>query len=291
MSQRDRYLVLKAAEFVTEDDANRFLPNLKVGLWNLALEYNIAFIPDFTLRQITRSADPEAAGRNLAKSFGFPALGPVHGLADEGGVTIYPIDQELKFISFGAGSGYVTTRLKDVIRVITEGIQTANADLISQDKRLATAIDLYLAHFYEQSQRARFLTLVMILEVMAPVTEKHVLVQEMISRWKIEIQERIKQQSDANALDALEALNRELEFRKETSIRRRVRQLILELALLDYEVRTELARRVISAYDLRGELVHSGTVDDGQLREALDVILKTVKLLLRARLGFDVKPS
>jgi len=78
ITQRSGYLVFKAGDFVTEEEAASFLPRLKAGLWNLALEYNIAFIPDFEQRVITRSVDPESVGRNIAESFGLSDLGPVH---------------------------------------------------------------------------------------------------------------------------------------------------------------------------------------------------------------------
>lgn len=289
LSKNDRYLVLKAAAFETEDDALHFLPYLKAGLWNLALEYNIAFIPDFAQRQITRADDPESAGKNLAKSFGLAVTGPVHGLADEGGALVYRSDEEIRIISFGAASGYVSTRLEDVVRAVREGIQSVDSNVISKPGKLTTAIDLYLGHFYEQSIRARFLTLMMVLEVLAPVTEKHRIVQAMIAAWKAEIREHLERVSDPNAVDALRALDRELDFRKETSIRRRIRQLILDVAPLDAANAVELARRVVNAYDLRGSLIHSGTVEDSELRDAFEVALNTVQLLLRALLGFKSK--
>ena len=290
LTKNDRYLVLKAFGFMTEDEARRFFPRLKAGLWNLALEYNIAFIPDFEPRQITRSDDPDTAGKNLGKSFGIPPLGPVHGLGDEGGITIYRSDEEIRFISFGAGSGYVTTRAEDVVRVMTEGIETADVNVISREGKVSIAIDLYLAHFYERSIRARFLTLMMILEVLAPVTEKHFIVQELISDWKAEIHESLACVSDPDAVDSLRALDRELEFRKETSIRRRVRQLVLDVAPLDDAGKNELATRVVNAYDIRSTLVHSGRIADSELREAFEVAFTTVKLLVRALLGLRSNP-
>lgn len=210
-------------------------------------------------------------------------------MADEGGTLIYRSDEQIRIISFGAASGYVSTRLQDVIRVIGEGIQAVDPGAISEAGTLTTAIDLYLGHFYEQSIRAQFLTLMMVLEVLAPVTEKHTVVQEMVSAWKAEIRERLERDSHPNAIDALKSLERELNFRKETSIRRRIGQLVLDVAPLDVASRNQLARRVVNAYDLRGSLVHSGIVEDFELREAFEMALTTVQLLLRTLLGFTSK--
>ena len=73
------HLVLTAAEFASEADAERFLPRLRGGLWNLALEQNLAFVPYFSRRDITFADDPVQAARNLARSFGVDPDGPVHG--------------------------------------------------------------------------------------------------------------------------------------------------------------------------------------------------------------------
>jgi hypothetical protein len=125
----------------------------------------------------------------------------------------------------------------------------------------------------------------MILEVLAPVTEKHVVAQHLISKWKGEIQEQLTRDNDEEAQDALEALYRELQFRKETSIRRRVRQLIIDTVPSNHPNKPALIRRVVEAYDLRGTLVHTGSVDDAHLSEAYDVILGVIKLILRKGIG------
>jgi hypothetical protein len=284
ITQRSGYLVLKARDFVTEEEAASFLPRLKAGLWNLALEYNIAFIPGFEQRKITRSKDPKTAGRNIAASFGLSDLGPVHGLADEGGTVIFPSNENIRFLGV-EGTARISCHFNNAFRVLSEGIKSTQLGASFVDETLSIAFDLYLGHFYEGSIRARFLTLIMTLEVLAPVTEKHFIVQKLLTKWREEIQDSLAQTADEDAQDALEALDRELNFRKETSIRRRVRRLILDEAPLDEPDRTALSKQVIRAYDLRGSLAHSGAVDENKLYEAHDITLRAVKLILRTRLG------
>lgn len=284
INQHGRYLVLKASDFASEKEAEEFIPRIKAGLWNLALEYNIAFIPDFERREITRSADREAAGRNLGATFGVADLGPVHGLTNEGGIVIYRSDEQIRFLDIGDITARGSTHLNHVIRVLTEGIEGYRENSHLTEEPSTTAFDLYLSHFYERSIRARFLTLVMTLEVLAPVTEKHVVAQELLTRLRDEIDIRLAEITDEEARDSLEALRRELEFRKETSIRRRVRRLILDEAPLDKPSRQTLAKQVVWAYDLRGALAHSGSVDSDELYKAHDIALNAAKLILRARL-------
>ncbi len=294
VKQRASHLVLQAGDFDSEGDAENFLQQIKGGLWNLALEHNIAFVPYFGRRDLTRPEDPEAAARNLARSFGTPVeepVRPLHGLTDEAGYTIFASDENIRFLAFGGAEMSVSTGWDAVARTLTAGIQQSRPGADHQDTGLATAVDLYLTHFYETSIRARFLTLMMVLEVLAPVTERHPAAVQLLADFQESIDLQVDGAADTETRDALEALRREIGFRKETSIRRRVRRLVLDLASLDEQSRQALAKKVVAAYDLRGTVVHTGAVDSQALSEANDFALQTVKLILRARLGLSASPS
>jgi len=70
VKQRGPFLILLARDFASEAEAETFLPQMKGGLWNIAIEHNIAFKPCFERRTITRSGDPEQAARNLPSHSG-----------------------------------------------------------------------------------------------------------------------------------------------------------------------------------------------------------------------------
>ncbi len=293
VKQRGRFLVLSANSFATESDAEAFLPRLKGGLWNLALEHNIGFIPYFERREITRPEDPIAAARNLAKSFGRTVeepVQPVHGLTEEEGSTIFRSDENIRFIGMGDVSAHVSTAWVTAAETLARGIEKAGAAVKEADSDLATAFDLYLSSFYETSIRARFLTLIMALEVLAPVTEKHSVAVQLLDDLQKVIGERLAAEADVEARDALEALQRETEFRKETSIRRRLRRLVLDEAPLIAAERQAFAKKVVAAYDLRGAVVHAGRGDSKGLADANDTALDAVKMLLRSRLGLIAFP-
>ncbi|MDO8262090.1 MAG: hypothetical protein Q7T21_02585 [Gallionella sp.] len=294
VKQRGRHLVFLACDFDSENDAEAFLPQLKCGLWNLALEYNIAFIPYFEQREITRAEDPEAAARNLATSFGAPVeepVQPVHGLTEEAGYTIFQSGENIRFLAFGDITAHGSRGWEAVEKTLIAGIQQSRSGVNEQDNVLVIAIDLYLTHFSETSIRARFLTLMMVLEVLAPVTEKHPAAIQLLTDFQQTIDVHIEGAAGPEARDALEALRREIDFRKETSIRRRVRRLVLDEAPLDEPGRKALAKKVVDAYDLRGAVVHTGAVDPLALSEANDTALQAVKLILRVRLGLSTTPT
>jgi hypothetical protein len=294
VKQRGRFLILLARDFPSESDAAAFLPKLKGGLWNLAIEHNIAFTPYFGRREIAHPEDPYTAARTLAKAFGTAIaepVQPVHGLTEEEGVTIFRSDENIRFIGMGDVTARVSTAWAAVATTLISCIERVRILSDDADDQLATATDLYLSSFYESSVRARFLTLMMALEVLAPVTDKHVTAVSLLIDLQEKIDARLAIESDIEARDSLEALRRETEFRKETSIRRRIRRLVLDQAPLSDADRQALAKQVVVAYDLRGSVVHTGAVDSKALAAANEVVLHAIKLLLRFRLGLVEAPA
>jgi hypothetical protein len=288
VKQRWPFLILLAHNFTSEAGAEAFLNQIKCGLWNIAIKHNIAFTPYFERRDITPSADPEQAARNLAKTFRQPIkepIEPVHGLTEEEGYTIFPTGENIRYLTLEGGLAYASTGWDAVSQTLAEGLQKAQNRPKGQHTILATAIDLYLAHFYESSIRARFLTLIVCLEVLAPVTERHPGSVLALTDFKHRVKAQLIVVKDAEERDALKALLREIGFKKETSIRRRLRSLVIAEAPLAQRDRKDFAKKVVKAYDLRGTVVHTGVVELNKLNEAYSTALEAVRLLLRARLG------
>jgi hypothetical protein len=293
VKQRERFLILLARDFASEAEAEAFLPRMKNGLWNVAIEHNVAFVPFFERRTITRPADPLKAARNLAKSFGQPLaepIEPVHGLTEEEGYTIFRSGENIRYLAMGEASAYVSTSWHAFGRTLTEGIEKSSRAAEMLDDKLATAIDLYLASFYERSIRARFLTLIICLELLAPVTDRHRAAVKALSDFKRQLEVELAEAAEAEDRDALRTLLREIDFKKETSKRRRVRSLILSEAPLPKDERVSLAKKIADAYDLRSDVVHSGAVNSNALSEADETALRAVKLLLSVRLGLATQP-
>jgi hypothetical protein len=130
----------------------------------------------------------------------------------------------------------------------------------------------------------------MCLEVLAPVTERHPASICALSDFEDRVKAQLIDVNDAEERDALKALLHEIYFKKETSIRRRLRSLVIAEAPLPQRDREDLAKKVVEAYDLRGSVVHRGTVALNKLHEAHSTALQAVKLLLRARLGLAGQP-
>lgn len=282
LSAKPPHLILKATGFGTEDAANAFLPRAIAGFWSLAVRWNIAFKADFRPQSITYTDDPEQAAVNLAKTFGrINERGPVHGIVEADSTVIFPSEKNIVTIGLGEARATVSTPAHLAISTFRHGLGLRNATIFS-DARFRTAMELYVEHFYETSPKARFLSLMTVLEVLAPTTEKHEVVQKLIRAWKDEISTMLDQLapgSDERA--ALESLNRELDFRRETSIRMRLRTFIRnEFQDKSDHVRVRFESDVIAAYDARGELIHTGSLDPKSLTSAHETVSRIVRLLL-----------
>ena len=281
-----RNLIVRIADFATESEAEAFLPRLRAGLWNIALVRNVPFILEHGRGDITYADDPMQAGKNLARSFGLADDSPVHGLGNSGGYTVFRTDQNIKFFAGGEASGYVSSPFDVLAPLFVEAVSTCEDGVISETKT-ATAISLYLGQFLETSMRARLLTLMMVLEVLAPDLPKHESAVAMLEKMTFDIDKRLREDINEEERFALESLQREFDFRKETSIRRRIRELVTTGAGLAHADRNQLAREVVRAYDLRGRIVHTGVASDDDVYAAHDTNFHTVKALLRGRLGLQ----
>jgi hypothetical protein len=135
VKKRGPLLILLAGDFVSEAEAEEFLPQIKGGLWNIAVQHSIAFAPCFERRSITRQADPVQTARNLFGPIEGP-IKPVHGLTDEEGYTIFPSGENIVGIAMGDVRISESTGWDSVSKTLAEGIQNARQGTSGQDTAL-----------------------------------------------------------------------------------------------------------------------------------------------------------
>lgn len=169
---------------------------------------------------------------------------------------------------------------KDDISPNVVGI--ANALVGAQGgEKLRVALELYAAHFIERQARVRFLLLVMAMESLAKPTRKHDVAINLLDRWQRELElEMQTHDRSSQEFVSLEALSRELSFRREDSIRTQVRKLFRGLTGVSRAESDELERRALRVYDKRSTLVHDGHLPTDELtrleteaRELLERVL------------------
>lgn len=152
--------------------------------------------------------------------------------------------------------------------------------------KLTTALELYAAHFTEKQARVRFLLLVVAMEALAKATAKHEVAVTLLKRWQVELNtEKSQHASDSEEWMSLNALERELTFRHEDSIRSQVRKLFAQSNGLDLAQRTSLQKRALHVYDRRSTLVHDGYLPGDELGELESEARDLLETLFRSAIA------
>ncbi len=262
--------------FSSSEAAARFTPRVWTGLTKLMLDRGSAF---------SGSMDPQPV--TYPQNTGTPAGGLVRGfdgLADGEAPTIYPSGKNVGFLTMGQPSVTITIPAEQALKLIVTGFQTESSEFFL-DARFRTAVALYSAALFEESSAARLLTLSMAFEVLAPVTLKHEVVQTLINSWRISVENaKVAYVGNDAALAAVESLERELLFRRESSIRGRIREFVFTELGQDSGAKDQ-ARQVVSAYDARSTLLHDGRLEDSVLGKAIEDFRGPLKEILSRRVG------
>jgi hypothetical protein len=229
--------------------------------------------------------DPQIATENLSRSFGGSLSGPVNGLIDGSQPAVYPTEKLIRVLTLGDVTVKLTTPSSPVLASLAEGAAFRRSDQLFCDHRLRIALELYGAHFTESSSKARFLTLIMALEALATSCSRTQLVLDLMDQWRSQV-EGLLHNGDMSREDSesLQALSRELLFRKQDSLRRRIYNLVWSTLEQAGDKEAErLAAAVKRLYDLRSKLVHEGKLPENLLSDSLAEAKQLVQRVLRAK--------
>ena len=279
------YCVLTAHGFFSEREARDHIYRIWAGLMWLLLNRELSPNAVLEAQSVTYTTDPIKAARNLSANFGLSIDGPVDGLIDGSRPAVFPTDKRFRTITGGDATLTVTTARSTILASLSEGVAFPRSDELIDDDKLRVALELYGAYFTESSSNARFLTLVMALEALAIGAPRPQRVLDLIDQWKTQVDSVLSDGGWAREeLESLDALRRELFFRKEDSIRKQIYNLVVfTLQQADDPEAEELAQRAKKLYDLRSELVHNGKLPDVKLSFGVTEAKLITQRVLRAR--------
>lgn len=151
---------------------------------------------------------------------------------------------------------------QDIFLALKEFAQVVNR---SAGERMLVALELYAAHFAETQARVRFLLLVIGMEAIAEPTPKHEVALTLLDKWQEEVRQQLGcHLPGTDAYNSLEALGRELTYRRVDSIRSQVRNLFRDMGNSEEESKA-LQKRALFVYDKRSTLVHDGHLPSDEL--------------------------
>ena len=271
------------AGFPGEDEGKAFIPKLWAGLMWALLHQGVAPDAELSPQNIKYIDNPTEAAENFSRSLGLK-LEKLDGILDGSRPVVYDSDKVVRFLTGQQVSLRLGFPPDKTFTFVHEALSLPHPEAVLSDAKLRVALDLYNAFFSETSANARFLTLNMVLEALAPSEPKHQCAVDAINRWVDEIrklQEAVK--PDSEEWHTYDSLIREIGFRKEKSIRSSIRNLVyLTLHPSDPDA-VALSRQAVTLYDMRSRLVHDGHVPGEDLGQAVTSIREIVFRVLKAR--------
>jgi hypothetical protein len=270
--------------FPDEASAQAFIPKVYAGLMWALLHRGLSPEASLQPQRISYTADPVETARHLFKTMNLQ-VDRVDSMIDATSPALFLSDKKIRV----ATAGHVTLTQgfnpEQTLGLLCEAMTFPNADRVALDGKIRIAFELYNSFFREASENARFLTLAMALEALAPEERKPVHIVRLLEKWMSTVRDRkAVLQSDSEDWANYDSLEREIGFRRNVSIRKRIRTLVqTTLALHGDRDADETARAVVSIYDKRGRLIHDGYLPEQELREATTQLRTIVGRVLEAR--------
>jgi hypothetical protein len=206
-------------------------------------------------------------------------------LGNDGFPCVIPIGKNYRFIGASGGEGKIIENAESLASILVEGLKSKAIETFYIDERLRTSVQLYSDSYREPSIRAKFLTMVMALEVLTHPIPKHPIAQMLLDRFEDEVNNEIASyRKDSDEWESLDSLIREIAFRRESSLRSRIRALVLTtLSGLPPEDLRQRAKDAVWVYDQRSALVHDGSLPDEILAKAYELAKRTLVDVLREK--------
>lgn len=280
LEKHEPFYVFTIRGFPTEDTADRYINNVWAGLMWVVLHLGLWPEAIYEPQKVVYTEDPCQAPKNL------PFKNPSDGLIIGGNSpAVYPSEERPLTVTGGHATVLLTTHAVDVIRFFREGLAFPESNEVITDQKLRVAFELYGPSFTEFSLNAKFLTLIMALEALATGIHRTPLVLNLLDKWKQEVAE-LRSTLDSESEDnvSLDALNRELLFKKEDSIRRQIRNLVFTTLQANGDTDANgMGKLAQQLYDHRSTLVHDGKLESSVLGQAASDAKKMVERVLRIR--------
>ena len=190
--------------------------------------------------------------------------------ADNGEPLIYRTQRSRPLNTFGGEGIRIENSISSsaLIAVIEEAL---SSNKCITDTKLKLAFDIYRSSFYDDVPSSRFLSLINILEVLAPKKEKDGNAQGLINKWENERKDCLETCLKEDQ-QSLKDLKNTLKFAREQSIRSSIYDFVLD-ELKDEEKATAAK----GWYDVRSSLVHKGIFkNDKNIEIQIDDIIKDI---------------
>jgi hypothetical protein len=278
------WYVLVFSGFADEAEAARWIEELRVGLAYLALQHHVALNASFEVGSVQLYEQPQSLPR-------LPLSSLADGVADGAQPIICPTGLRVRTVTALPGTITVTQGANFLLRAFAEWQSLPEPSAALRDRRLVTALDLYCAQLVETSPNAKFLLLISSLESICTPVPRTARAASLLDKWRTELLEALEGEDDRMELESFEAVQRELSFRRCTSIARQLRTLVRE-ALAGQDDVEACVDRIVDLYSQRSKLLHTGRFehdDQARISDAQSIVRRV--LCSKAGLGRPNDPA
>ena len=285
ISKESDFYSLTMSKLTNEEDGKLFLRKLWSGLMWAMLNQELSPDASLSFQEIQHYKAPIQAAKNISKSEG-KQLEDADISICKNRPAIYPSGVVVHWNTLFAPSITLPKPPNKTIDYIVEALKMPSPEHVPEDLNLKLALDLYNAFFRESSKNARFLTLIMALEALAPSESRHECAVTAIDEWVEKLQD-LQSLFDKKSEEwkAYNSLIGDISRRKkEKSHRSRIRSLVYSALRCSDAKAEELSEKAVDLYDMRGTLVHTGQVKKGtDLGRAVEDLRYIVVRVLKAR--------
>lgn len=262
-SRRPDHLVLKESGFVSEEAARSAGQKAKSALRATGVATDVSMdlgldLASTGIGQIVKDMARDNMGVDLR--------GDVHGIDvfDEAGPEVQYLRME--------GEGSVTANLSEFVETLSRFLESTSG--AGEDERVKLASEIYMAGAFESTDRARFVTYITVLEILANRECRLQPALDVISAALRELEQRVDLDPDSE-----QSLRSGLLDLRTESISAGIRSLIESVDTSKLDLGGRSSRQFINeCYGARSKLVH-----DGQHPAGFDIRADTPRLARVAR--------
>ena len=279
------FYALTIGPFDTEEAARQFFPKLRSSLLWVSLKYKVGIsyprsITDVTLTETPTPVPEKVIVKQLADKVGWDIT---EGYYDADKAVVRPEAKKLVRWETGRPTVIAGIGANNFAECIEEAMSFAVPENVIRHEKLQLAIDLYSAFFFELSYKAQFITLVTVLEALAPESEVPDIAKEELDSTKLLVKEtRNRFSRDSREWNDLEHLVSRIGNLKKQAIGTVMREYISGIVLEhpDLGDPQEVSDRLRDIYKHRSLLLHEGDADEEAIKEGLRFLTGFVPQLL-----------
>lgn len=276
---------LKVGLFESEKEAASFFQKIKIALHWVTLKHKIGIVIPNNISNVKLYENPiEVKEDSLFYALGYRYL---DGDYDGNNAVIICNQKNIVCITGHTPSITVGIGAENLATTLTESLAYNGSENIQKDRKLRLALELYSNYFFEHSQYARFITLVNVLEALAPSENENKISSisqngvDEAKKCVVEICNNYNEKSQE--YKDLKDLIERIDFLKNQKVISSLKNYVANTlgSKSMFGKRKDIRSNVYNAYKLRSNLLHGEEIDQNNLIQQLSFLDLLIPELLK----------